>query len=119
MVGSSKAPNERRRKSRGGMKSASKIAMNGESVRVIPCASAPALNPWRELRLTCPPLIPRRGTWADDRDGVVVRVVKDLHLEPIVRPVQLAHRVENAFGYVALVVDRHLDADLRLGVTRH
>src|SRR5712664_3996268 len=47
----------------------------------------------------------------DDRDGVVIRVVKDLDLQSLARPVQLTHRVQDALGDVALVVDRHLDAD--------
>ena len=60
-------------------------------------------------------LAPPVGRTAGDyRDGLVVRIVEHLNLESIARPVKLAHRIEHPLGHVALVVDRHLDADSRL-----
>jgi hypothetical protein len=50
----------------------------------------------------------------DDGSRVVVRVVENLDFESITRPIEHADRIENAFCDVALVVDRHLDADARL-----
>src|ERR1700693_4600476 len=38
---------------------------------------------------------PARDATRNDRDGLVVRVVEDLHLEPIRAPVDRAHSVED------------------------
>jgi len=50
----------------------------------------------------------------DDRNGVVVRIVEDLDLQSLARPIQGAHSVKDPIGHIAFVVDRHLDADARL-----
>src|SRR5712691_11501035 len=80
----------RRRKSRGGTKSASKIAMNGVDPSCAPVRRPPAY----------------------DRRRLVVRIVEDLHLDAVARPFHLADGVDHALGYVALVVDRDLHADV-------
>ena len=54
--------------------------------------------------------LPARDPFARDMCGLVVGVVEDLHVQAIARPVDGAHRVDDAFGHVALVVDRDLDA---------
>ena len=59
-------------------------------------------------------LPPTCNAFVDDRERLVVRVVEDLHLEKITWPLQLAHRVEDALGYIPFVVDRYLHADSRL-----
>src|SRR5260370_2368651 len=56
---------------------------------------------------------PVRGPPGDDLRRLVVRVVEDLDLEAVARPVHRAHRVDHALGAVALVVDANLHAHLR------
>src|SRR5260370_9135372 len=55
---------------------------------------------------------PLRRTAADDQRRLVVRVVEDLHLDAVAWPFHLADGVDHALGYVALVVDRDLHADV-------
>ena len=59
----------------------------------------------------CPLSPPVRCPAADDETGLVIRVVEQLHLEAVTRPLHRAHRVDDALGDVALVVDGDLHAD--------
>src|SRR6266446_7844940 len=59
-----------------------------------------------------PSCSPVRRAPAYDRRRLVVRIVEDLHLDAVARPFHLADGVDHALGYVALVVDRHLHADV-------
>src|SRR5713226_7610837 len=54
----------------------------------------------------------------DDSDGVVVRIVEDLDLQPVEWPLHRAYRIDDPLGDVTLVVDRDLYADFGLRADR-
>jgi len=80
----------------------------GESAGLESGAGGPA-----QLRHADSLAAPVRHPSGEDLDRLVVRVVENLDLKPIVRPVDRADRIEDPLDNVALVVDGDLHADAR------
>src|SRR5260370_34285416 len=59
-----------------------------------------------------PSCAPLRRTAADDQRRLVVRVDENLHMDAVAWPFHRADGGDHALGYVALVVDRDLHADV-------
>src|SRR6267143_6085391 len=57
---------------------------------------------------------PVRRTPADDGEGLIVRIVEQLDLQPVGGPLHRAHGIDDPLGDVALVVDRNLHTDVGL-----
>ncbi len=61
---------------------------------------------------------PVRRAPAHDGEGLVVRIVEQLDLQPLARPLDRAHGIDDPLSDVPLVVDRDLHTDVGLGANR-